>query len=367
MSVQTQPSTARRAADTGRGLGALLGVIALVAGVPVALIAWVGSPLPAELPTLSDVSSALRDTYIPDSFLIKALALVCWLVWIELVTSLIVEAVAYARGRKASPVPLAGGVQRGAARLVAAIAMLGAVMTTRGGPEPAGQPARPLAPSATAVVSLVVDEGQTGRDGNVPAAPSEPPAPAPTYHVQRRDTLWDIAERHLGDPFRWHEIFQINRDRPQADGTSLTDPDLIYVGWQLELPADATGLAPAAPPVPPSPEPSSAVPASPAAGSGAGPQIVESGMVLIDDGAGGGAGGGDVVLATEAAPHDSAGAAAYDPGAMVLLPDDPLPGGSGHDGPAVLAGPPWRQPHHDETAARHGGPPSSPSPQADDD
>ena len=78
-------------------------------------------------------------------------------------------------------------------------------------------------------------------------APPAPAAPAPVYEVQRRDTLWDIAERHLGDPFRWQEIFQLNQGRPQADGTCLIDPDLIYVGWKLDLPADAFGLTPAAP------------------------------------------------------------------------------------------------------------------------
>src|SRR5690606_30150318 len=131
---------------------ALAGAAVLVAGVPLALVRWIGSPLPAEVPAPSEVLDALRDTYIPDEFLLKALALVCWLVWAQLVISFVVEVVAYARGRKAGRVPLAGGMQQAAARLVAAIALLGALAGTRGAPGvgtaagPGGLAAAPAAP-----------------------------------------------------------------------------------------------------------------------------------------------------------------------------------------------------------------------------
>jgi hypothetical protein len=55
----------RRAADVVRGLVAVVGTVGLVVGVPVALAMAVGSPLPAEVPGLSDVTDALRDTDIP--------------------------------------------------------------------------------------------------------------------------------------------------------------------------------------------------------------------------------------------------------------------------------------------------------------
>jgi LysM repeat protein len=58
-----------------------------------------------------------------------------------------------------------------------------------------------------------------------------------TYQVQRRDTLWARAERHLGDPLRYPEIIARN---PTAVG-----PDNeIYPGTVLVLPSDATGLTP---------------------------------------------------------------------------------------------------------------------------
>ena len=58
---------------------------------------------------------------------------------------------------------------------------------------------------------------------------------------RNHDTLWDIADRTLGDPFRWKEIFELNKDRLQPDGRRLVDADLIMPGWQLRLPGDARG------------------------------------------------------------------------------------------------------------------------------
>lgn len=341
MRAQGRQGRGRRWSDVGRGLAALVGVAVLVVGVPAGLLAAVGSSLPAKVPTVQAVARALGDGDIPDSFLVKALAVVCWLVWFELVTSLIVEAIAYARGRRAASVPLAGALQRGAARLIATIALLGAVTLTRS--PPASPPTvAPWAPASGPGSALVVDQGALVPDAALPPAMTPPPAPAPAapppvYVVQHRDTLWDIAERHLGDPFRWREIYQINRGRPQADGTRLADPDLIATGWRLELPADAVDLAPPGAPGTPAPRPGPApAPHAPAPGpdatgaeDGSGGGFGAGGMVLIEDGAL----GGDVTLASGSA----AGGGPRGDG-MVLVPEGALdPRAS--SAPPELAGP----------------------------
>jgi nucleoid-associated protein YgaU len=94
---------------------------------------------------------------------------------------------------------------------------------------------------------------------------STPPPPgAPAVAVTPGDSLWEIAEEHLGDGHRYREVFDLNVGRPQPDGDTLTDPSLIEPGWTLELPgtpappaapAPAPPAAPAAPPVPPPPAP----------------------------------------------------------------------------------------------------------------
>lgn len=75
---------------------------------------------------------------------------------------------------------------------------------------------------------------------SAPAVQPKPEAPARTlvresralsgriYEVRPGDTLWAIAERHLGDPTRWPELFEANRSR-------LSNPHLIRPNQKLEL------------------------------------------------------------------------------------------------------------------------------------
>ena len=75
-------------------------------------------------------------------------------------------------------------------------------------------------------------------------ASTQPPASDrnpeyPTITVQRHDTLWALADRHLGDGARYTEILELNRGRPQPDGRRLENPSWLYPGWVLRLPADA--------------------------------------------------------------------------------------------------------------------------------
>ena len=52
-----------------------------------------------------------------------------------------------------------------------------------------------------------------------------------TFHtVEKGDTLWAIAEKTLGNGARYTEIFEANKPM-------LTDPDKIYPGQMLRIPA----------------------------------------------------------------------------------------------------------------------------------
>ncbi len=221
-----------RGPDLARGALGAVAIAALVGGVPWALSTFVGWPLPSAIPSWSQVTTALGDSYIPDTFLAKALAVVCWIVWVELVASLLVEVVAVVRGRQAGRVPLTGPVQRLVARLVAAVSLMVILLLTR--PDRTVQAVPVPMPAATAgvVASGAELTDLAGADAQ------------PTYVVQQRDTLWGIAETCLRDPFRWVEIWELNQGREQPDGATMADPDRIYPGWTLRLPDDAVGLGP---------------------------------------------------------------------------------------------------------------------------
>jgi nucleoid-associated protein YgaU len=49
------------------------------------------------------------------------------------------------------------------------------------------------------------------------------------YTVKSGDTLSKLAKDHLGDPKRYTEIFELNKD-------VLTNPDMIKVGQKLKIP-----------------------------------------------------------------------------------------------------------------------------------
>lgn len=54
-------------------------------------------------------------------------------------------------------------------------------------------------------------------------------APGGEYEVERGDTLWDLADRFLDDPFLWQRIWKANQQ-------DIQDPDLIYPGQDFAIP-----------------------------------------------------------------------------------------------------------------------------------
>jgi nucleoid-associated protein YgaU len=67
-----------------------------------------------------------------------------------------------------------------------------------------------------------------------PIASDEQPSPEPPgeYTVEPGDTLRSIAAQVYGDPDRWSQIYDVNRD------SIGPDPDSLRVGLRLRLPPD---------------------------------------------------------------------------------------------------------------------------------
>lgn len=84
---------------------------------------------------------------------------------------------------------------------------------------------------------IAADRYPQGGGGRITAlGPGPSVTAAPGVTVAPGDSLWRIAAANLGAGTRWRQIFSLNAGRVQSDGRRLTDPNLILVGWVLELP-----------------------------------------------------------------------------------------------------------------------------------
>ncbi|MEV4813056.1 hypothetical protein [Micromonospora avicenniae] len=123
-----------------------------------------------------------------------------------------------------------------------------------------------------------------------PVSAGSPASPGPTrYYVVgpprdgQREYLYQIAVQTLGDGNRYREIFELNRERPQPDGGTLTDPlTALQPGWILELPPDAKGTAVRVGPLPsPSDTRPPSGPAATEEGTGATPYLVGAAGLIV--------------------------------------------------------------------------------------
>jgi hypothetical protein len=235
----------RTVGDVLIGLLAIVALAALTVGVPIALVGIIGLPWPHATPGLSVLTHQLD---IPS--ILRVLSIVIWLAWLQLVWCVIVEIRAAVRNVGVpSRVPLAGTTQSAAHRLVTAALLL---FTAGSALSPALIHAGPAQPSHT--ISSVAPGARNGSEPGqtTPPQPVRAPSvaqapqaekiyvvkpPAGRYH----ESLWEIAQNHLGDGRRYAEIYELNKDRAQPDGTKLTIASLIRPGWVLRMPRDAHG------------------------------------------------------------------------------------------------------------------------------
>lgn len=220
-------SDTRRVAS---GVISIAGLIAILFGLPIALVMFVGWPLPESVRALS---SGLTEQ-MSDEVLNKALACLCWALWAQFLASVVVEAIAWQRHGTAQHIPLGRNTQKLARHLVLAVVLLFA-----SGPKQT--PATIQIHTATPAVAIADVPIAPTLSASIAVPTEEVTAPF-TYTVKPHDDLWSLAERHLGAGQRWREIFELNKERPQSENRSLQDPGLIRPGWTLQMPHDAVGI-----------------------------------------------------------------------------------------------------------------------------
>jgi nucleoid-associated protein YgaU len=232
----------RRTATVLRAILAALVLLVLVAGVPLLLVSTVGSPIPDDWSWNSPLTN---------DALLGVLAGVSWIIWAQLLVCVLIEIVAEIRiatGRSAdwlSRIPgTFSGQQLLARTLVQAVVAVGLTSTAAS----AAVPVWPAHAEVSAAPTPDREPAPTPHPGPAMHVESRPTAPMSrttresyptTVVVAKGDTLWSIAEAHLGSGERWREIAELNEGRVMSAGSRFHDSGTVLPGWELLLPAPA--------------------------------------------------------------------------------------------------------------------------------
>ena len=241
-----------------KAAGALLALVALLVGFPVLLIATIGNPWPA---------AGLNELELmTNSAVLGLIGLLGWFFWAQLLLCALWEIPAALRGIEAPRVPIALGGQQQAVRVLVHTILAVGVTSSVLAPSlasraaaapplipshhPVAHPVTPLAHRDGPAGSTLTDISRTGQTlaDNRTQQHRTAKDSSPRVTTVRGDTLWGLAEAHLGDGFRWREIAELNQGQTMSGGRIFTSPRNIEPGWELRLPEDATNLPAAAKP-----------------------------------------------------------------------------------------------------------------------
>ncbi|MDG9691064.1 BTAD domain-containing putative transcriptional regulator [Streptomyces mutabilis] len=256
-----QPVRVRRRSfgDFVKAFLAFVVLLVLVVGVPLALATQIGWPLPDGAPSLDWLQREIT----VQTFL-HILTVVVWFAWAQFTACVLVEVKAALSGVGVpGRVPGAGPSQLLARQLVAALLLVGATAASltpglsqlgqsmEGNQKPSvaaaqqtpGIFAQQQEQAAGTASALAEQAGQAAARADGGSAAH---GDTKYYRIQppegrHHDSLWEIADRHLGDGRRYKEIFELNKDRVQPDGSKLSEASLIRPGWIMEMPGDARG------------------------------------------------------------------------------------------------------------------------------
>jgi hypothetical protein len=181
MTITVPPRNARlpsgppgsRGGEVRRGLLSTLMLTAVVVGVPVALLIFVGNPLPSTAPGTDWLTADVTIDVV-----LNLLAVVLWIAWVHFIVCVVIE---WRAARQASglpgQVPFGGGSQLLARRLVAGVLLLGGAVTLA--PSTTGLAEPPPISATQDFVTAERTGGRTVTDG-VPAIQEATVSPTTT-------------------------------------------------------------------------------------------------------------------------------------------------------------------------------------------
>ncbi|WP_134666111.1 MULTISPECIES: BTAD domain-containing putative transcriptional regulator [unclassified Amycolatopsis] len=246
------------AAQRLRGVLAALALLAFVVGIPCGLLALGADParlIPDHWPDLAPISqwperiwNTLRWAWLTGDLVVVLLVVVAWAGWLLLTLSVTAEVIRQTRQGVRTARGVLARVPRGRwlAGLVAAALVListgtATALPTTSSPVVATAPHRP--PHQTHATAEPVLEQTDSPAQRAPSRtwvdPSVRPD-CPRIPVHEGDTAWGLAEYHLGNGRRYHEIATLNADR-------IPNVHELYPYDVLLLPPDAVNLPADAP------------------------------------------------------------------------------------------------------------------------
>jgi DNA-binding SARP family transcriptional activator/LysM repeat protein len=231
-----------------RGLAAVVVLAALLVGLPVAMLTVLDADprrlWPDDLPPMNELREYLwfeiRSAWDTGELVVYLLIIVGWAAWLALVWITVVEVAYQTRygPELASDRHHARSPRRWIAGLVASVLLLGSAAPALAEPGPTNQmvTTAPRHPGGATVLGASVDTSASMNAADI-AEPISDSAQCTRVRVVLGDTLWGLAERHLGNGARYTEIVTLNHDRLSPGGPQHLEP-----GWALLLPPDATNL-----------------------------------------------------------------------------------------------------------------------------
>ncbi|WP_188421943.1 LysM peptidoglycan-binding domain-containing protein [Nocardioides daphniae] len=203
-------------------------ILLLAAGTPALLVALDAAPWRQGW---SEITTLLTN---PDDGRLALLVVACaaWIAWAVMAWLFAVEIIATLRGAPTLRLPGLGVPQEYVGQLVAAAALLFTVGPAIA-PSFAATPVHATPDVGTPAATLPAGDVATAADADSALPTAAEPVPAQdtvAYTVRRGDSLWKIAEEHLGDGLRYREIVYLNKDVLHGE------PDFIDPGLVLRLP-----------------------------------------------------------------------------------------------------------------------------------
>nr|HMS71897.1 LysM peptidoglycan-binding domain-containing protein [Baekduia sp.] len=229
--MSTREIAAEQDAGNGGGWLGLAAMIAACATVAVGLWSLTGPPtMLTSLPDWSHIRDVLTGSRLSDQDVITVTTGIAWVVVAYLLLSIVVRlALGLAgllTGQAAwvrSGLRITAPVTLPIVRRVVDGALAGTILFSATFHTPSAAFASPAAVIASAEAPLPSELASFAGPATSPPtapAPSAETVPA-TYTVVRGDHLWGIAERFLGDGFRWVDIWKLNQQRTMPDGRAI--------------------------------------------------------------------------------------------------------------------------------------------------